>query len=289
MRIKTTYSSNEYIRAGDVWVRNFTKKGIAPISISHMYDKSDYPNLLRNEERNRKRARISEEKIIFHKVVVVSDGYDFANRHQLLSKLPPDVCILTINGALKGWKLMGPKVDPQSQRSINAHIVNNPYREVLTDLPERQSPYFPVCVGSIRANHEFYERYRGDVYVYQPTPERVFGYEKNEAYFIDDYRNPVCAAIGLSFQFDVRKLLLLCCDASFTEKKDQAVQLENGLWTYPQHLRSKEIIDANLYWLTHQEGREVVVADYSSGGNYTNAVYISSEQDALDFFVDQEE
>ena len=289
MRIKTAISSNEYMRAGDVWVRNFTKTGIAPICISHMYSKEDYETILQNEEKNRKRARISDENLNFQNMVIVSDGYGFSEKHKIISKFPSDVCVLTVNGALKEWKLNKKNTPVEDQRSINAHVINNPYREALMDLPERQSPYYPTCISSIRTNSEFCRRYQGDIYLYVPTPERVFGYERNESYFIDDYRNPVCAAIGLAHQFNVGKLLLLCCDASIEEAKAYTVQLENGLHTYPHHLKSQSIIDANLHWLTKQEGKEVKVADFSSGRKYENAAYISSEQDALDFFVDQEE
>lgn len=289
MRIKKAISSNEYIRAGNVLVRNFTKKCVSPICLSHMYDKKDYQPILKNEERNKKHAKISDEKLRFRNVVIVSNGYKFEERHKFLSNLPSDVCVLTVNGALKGWKIAGKNIDPKQRKSVNAHVVNNPYRESLMSLPERESSYYPVCISSIRTHSDFCERYQGDVYTYVPTPERVFGYERNESYFIDDYRNPICAAIGLSYQFDVRKLLLLCCDDSLEEKKINTVQLENGLWTYPHHLRSQEIIDANLYWLTHQDGKEVKVGDFSSGNKYNNAEYISSDKDALDFFVDQEE
>lgn len=289
MRIKKAISSNEYIRAGNVWVRNFSKRGVAPICLSHMYEKQDYQSVLKNEERNKSRARISDEKLRFRNIVIVSDGYKFKERHKFLSNLPSNVCVLTVNGALKGWKLVGKNIAPEKRKSVNAHVVNNPYREALMGLPERESAYYPVCISSIRTNSEFCERYIGDIYTYIPTPERVFGYERNESYFIDDYRNPICAAIGLSYQFDVRKLLLLCCDDSIEEEKTHTVQLENGLWTYSHHLRSQEIIDANLYWLTHQDGKEVKVADFSSGNKYKNAAYISSDKEALDFFVDQEE
>jgi hypothetical protein len=37
------------------------------------------------------------------------------------------------------------------------------------------------------------------------------------------------------------------------------------------------------------EDREVKVVDYSSGADYVNAVYIKSEEEALNFFRDQEE
>lgn len=289
MRIKKTSTSNEYLKAGNVWVRNYTKTKIAPISLSHMYSKNDYQMILKNEEFNRGFPKISDENLSFEKVVIVSDGYDFLKRHQLISKFPKDVCILTINGALKDWKLIEKNRSPEEIRTINGYVMNNPYRESLMNFPERNSSYYPVCISSIRGNNEFLKKYKGNVYTYQPTPERTFGYEKNEAYFVDDYRNPVCAAINLAYHFNAKKLMLFCCDESVKEPKDYMVELENGLWTYPQHIRSQQIIDANLYWLTHQDDNEVEVADYSNGVKCNNATYISCEKDALEFFLNQEE
>jgi hypothetical protein len=121
------------------------------------------------------------------------------------------------------------------------------------------------------------------------VPEVKFGVERKETYYIDDYRNPICAAIGFAHQFGAEKILLLCCDDSFKEKRDFSVELHNGLHTYPHHVRSQEIIDANLYWLTHQENKEVKVADWSSGGEYKNAEYISDEEGVIAFFKDQSE
>lgn len=289
MRIKTHPSGNEYIRAGDVWVRNFTKSNLAPLQVTHMFQPEDYARVLQNQEMNKNHPKISNETVIFKKVVIVSDGHKFDERHKLISKLPRDVAILAVNEAMRKWGLMHPKMEPAERRTINAYVCNNPYPQAMTFLPSKDNKYYPTCIASVRANFEFLKKYLGDVYTYMPTSEEKFGHEAKEEYYIDDYRNPICAAIGLAHHFGVQKLMLLCCDESFEEKRDFAVELKNGLWTYPQHLKSQEIIDANLYWLTHQEEKEVKVADYSSGADYTNAAYITTMEEALDFFQDQEE
>jgi hypothetical protein len=278
MRIKKTASRNEYLKAGDVWVRNFTSPAL-PYAISSLYSPEDHKLVITNEEANRGRPKIAEESLAFQNILIVSDGYRFAERHKLIEKMPANVCVLAINGALKDWKL-------SPRRNINGYVVNNPYADCLKFLPARSNKYYPACVASIRTYSEFLRQYLGDSYLYCPTPEPLFGVNRAEKYYIDDYRNPVCAAIGLAYRFGVRKLMLMCCDESFDQPRDSAIQLPNGLWTYPQHIRSEAIIDANLHWLTHQEYVEVKVANYSDGGNYKNAAYISNEQEALDYFVE---
>lgn len=280
MNIKKSLN-NEYIQGGGVWVRNFALNSHTPFSESHLHNTEDYDMLVANEQVNSEKPKIADEKIVFQKVLIVSDGYNFEQRHKIIEKIPKDVCVLAINGALKDWKLVG-------KRSINAYVVNNPYPECMRYLPKTNG-YYPICVSSIRTNKNFTKAYKNDVYIYCPTPDKNFGFQYTEKYFIDDYRNPVCAAIGLAYQFGVQKLMLMCCDESFKDRRDFAVQLKNGLWTYPQHIRSREIIDSNLYWLTHQRDKEVTVVDFSDGGDYSNASYITEEKDAIDFFLNGEE
>ncbi len=71
-------------------------------------------------------------------------------------------------------------------------------------------------------------------------------------------------------------------------RSQDAVELENKLFAYPSHLRSFEIIDANLHWLTSQEHKKVEVADFSSGPKYKNALYIHKAEDLLGFFKDED-
>ena len=288
MRIKKHQSGNEYIFAEGVWVRNFTKDSLTKVNLTHMFEQSDYHTILKNEEMNRNYPNIANERLQFNGMVIVSDGYDFENRHLFLNKLPKDVAIFATNNVLSKWKLLSSKTISE-RRTINAYVANNPYRECLNFLPIRGSQYYPACVASNRTCHEFLKKYSGDVYTYTPTPEVAFGVSRSESYFIDDYRNPICACVGLAHQFKVSKLMLLCCDYSFKEQRDFSVPLSNGLFTYPQHIKSQRIIDANLYWLKSQEFRKVEIANYSNGIDCDNAVYIKTEQEALNFFRGQEE
>ena len=287
MRIKKSSSGNEYVRAGDAWVRNFTKQGVASSGLTLLYAQEDFETLLANEIKNKNYPRISDEPIEMDNVVIVSDGFNFEWKHLAIAKFPSNVHILVINRALKNWKLMSRQLDDSMKRPINAYVINNPFQEAMSYLPSVHNPYFPTCVASSRTHYQFLQKYSGNKYVYEPMPLEVFGTEKQESYFIDDYRNPICAAIGLAYRFGVKKLMLISCDDSFKEQKDFAEQLPNGLWTYPQHLRAQEIIDANLYWLKYQEEREIQVADWSDGMKHHNAVYINNEEDAISFFTEE--
>ena len=121
MKIKKSLN-NEYIQGGGIWVRNFAFDSNTPFCESRLYDQEDYSMIIKNEQVNSERPKIADELLMFEKVLIVSDGYNFSHRHQLIEKIPKDVCVLAVNGALKDWKLTG-------KRSINAYVVNNPYQE----------------------------------------------------------------------------------------------------------------------------------------------------------------
>lgn len=285
MRIRKDQSTkNEYIAAGNVWIRNFTKTNVKPFGLNNIYRPEEYKYILDNETKNLtfNHMNIGNENFYFPKVVIVSDGYKFKERQAILSKLPKDVAIIAINGALVNWSITS-----ETFRPINLYLINNPFPESVSYLP-RKSKYYPACVASLRTYPNFVRQYQGQIYRYTPTPDRDFGIARPEPYFVDDYRSPVCAAISLSFRFGVEKMLLFCCDDSFEDSKPGAVKLSNGFWTYLPHMQSQQIVDSHLYWLTHQEELKVKVRNYSSGGEYEHAPYIS-EDSIIDFFNTNED
>lgn len=282
MRIKKVKKTkNEYIYAGDVWVRNFTKLNSQFTQETNLLHKEDFNTILHNERSNftLNLPYLSDETFYFPNVVIVSDGYDFDKRVESLRQMPSNtICVIAVNKALKKWRWVG----IENPRPINFYLINNPYDEAQFYLPTK---YFPTCIASSRTSHEFLSNYPGIRYLYEPTPEKGYGYEKTQKYFIDDYRNPIAAAMSIAYRFGAQKIMLMCCDDSFEQEKPGAVQLENGLWTYQQHIRSQEILDTNAYWL-QQAG--VKVANYSSGLEYSNAAYIQSDEEVENFFVNKD-
>lgn len=280
MRIKKTDDQNEYIRVHNTWVRNFCTH-VSPKDINDVVTESDYNLLLENEVKNRSlgHADISTEDLEFSNVVIVSDGFDFKRKHHLLKTLPKEVAVFAVNGALSKWEL----VEQSPQRAINLYVVNNPYLNCRAYFPKKNR-YYPACVASIRTCHDFTKRYQGNLYFYHPVPQHNFGFMSNPEYYVDDYRNPICAAIGLAYRFHVKKLMLFCCDDSFADPRDSATKLQNGLWSYPQQIFAQRLIDANLHWLAHQEDKKVQISSFSSGIEYENASYIKCEQEVSDFF-----
>lgn len=286
MRIKKHRNRNEYLLAGSIWVRNFAKENVPSIDINNLSSPQDNKIFLENECENRKSKlmQVDGEKFYFPKIAIVSDGYLFDKEHEILASLPKDVCIIAVNGALKNWKLVG-NLHPQGlKRTINFYVANNPYKECMWFAPKNHK-YFPRCICSTRVNYNFLNEYRGDRYFYRPCPDQNFSLGKPDAdYLVDDYRNPICAAIGLSYRFGVEKLLLFCCQECYEEQRPGMEKLDSSTWVYPQEKVANNIIDANLYWLSQ---KNVKIGTYPSELNYNNATYIN-KNNILEFFEKDE-
>lgn len=273
--IKNHRNKNDYYYAGSgLWVRNFTKKLTSPIDINDLIPQADMMTMLGNENSNHSKMlqRIDTESFNHNKIVIVSDGYKFEEKHKLLEKLPNDVTIIGVSETLVKW---------ESARKMQYYVVNNPFEDCLQLLPKQQK-IFPKCIASMRTNPEFTERFNGIVYSYSPTTTINYCGQRSEAdYFIDDYRNPICAAIGLSYRFNVQKLLLFCCDDVYNEYRPATEKLNNGLWIYPQQKVAHDLIDGNLYWL---KKANINIGYNSDGPEYKHAEYIK-EGDIIKFFV----
>lgn len=285
MRIKKHSNGNHYLLTQqNKWVRNFTNNNVPCIDINNTIETKDHFTFLNNEIKNGlKRIQWIDSEQIYHpNIIIISDGYDFKEKQKIVSQLPKNVTIIGVNGSLVKWE--------NTNRNINYYVVNNPYDECMKYLPKRNK-VLPRCIASPRTNHEFLSNYKGTKMKYYPVNEQNYTTigEKEVQWQVDDYRNPICAAIGLAYRFGVERLLLLCCDDSFKDERPGAVELENELWMYPQHDVAYGLIDGNLYWLSNQKYQEVIVGDCSNGPKYKNALHIEEDKILLFFGVENNE
>jgi hypothetical protein len=284
----TKRENNAYLMTEEgIWVRDFTKSNTKFLDINSLYSEKDYSLFLSNEiENTGKRLAFIDQDIFTHpNIVIVSDGYDFSNKQHILSKLPKYVAIIGVNRALAKWKLVGANCPQELKRSMSWYVINNPYPESIKFLPTSHR-YFPRCISSVRTNPEFTRKYEGNIVMYTPTSGKMFsGMVEHTQYCVDDYRNPICAAINLAYRFKVQKLLLFCCDDSFSDERPGSVQLQNGLYSYPQQQVSRHVIDANLYWMKKEN---IKIGDYSKGIILQHSLYISTEREVLDFFKEDD-
>lgn len=277
--IKKHRNRNDYLLTPNgLWVRDFTKN-VLPRDINNLTKREDYQLLVSNETaiRTLNIPEIGSENETWKKCIIVSDGHNFDENKIILNQLPEDVCVIGVNRSLVKWKT----TDGLLKRKMNFFVVNNPYEECMRYMPAHG--YRPKCIISSRTYTKFVKKYNGVMYKYIPVSDQIFSGESAKYYQIDDYRNPICAAIGLAYKFKVQKLVLFGCDDVFDHERPAAQQLPNGLWMYPQHFISHHLIDGSLYWLRHQEDYDVEARDCSYGPIYNNASYIKMS-DIKDFF-----
>jgi len=270
--IKKTKSRNQYVLTPNKhWVRDFTQV-CYPIDINSFTDLNDDKLLMDNELFLLAKLipEIGSEHLPkFRKVVIVSDGYRFNEKKDVLYQLPREVCVIGTNRALAKWD-----VDEQGiiKRRMDFYFVNNPYPQCTAYLPSHD--YRPRCICSLRTNRDFIDKYGGDLFYYVPTPTKHLGRKRPGCKPLDDYRNPICGALSLAIQCGAQKIAFFCCDDVFADERPATEQLPNGLWMYPQHRVSQELIEGILYWL-RQRDEKVEVANCSEGPEYQDVPYIS--------------
>jgi len=282
MRIKK-HKRNEYVLAQDVWVRN-PYCASEPLDINDL-SKDDMSLFLRNETANLKKKSMNIDDLggsVMDNVIICSDGYGWKEKHKILADIPNKKAkIVGINGSLSKWDLVGGLSD--KKRVMFAYLVNNPYKECSSYLPTRHR-YYPPLIASTRTNPDFIDRYLERPTFYAPAKDiKYSGIPRDGCMVLDDYRNPLCAAINYCLKMGAKKIVLFCCDEAFADNRPGSELMKNGLYQYPQQIKSQRIVDAQFHWL---KDRGVKVADCSSGIEYNNAAYISIED--LDGFFNEQ-
>lgn len=270
---KTTDGNQYYLTPQNLWVRNFCLEQVPFVDINKTIKSEDHFVFLENEVRNsqNKYVWIDTEDFNMTNVVIVSDGYGYEKKQQLLAKLPKDVTIMAVNGALAKWNI--------PTRIPSWYIVNNPYEECMRFFPRRLR-ILPKVVASVRTNHNFMTLYRGQKYRYYPVNEKQYASlgQKDVSWQVDDYRNPICAAIHIAVKYGALKILLFCCDNSFELERPGAEKLNNGLYQYPQQNIVNGLIDGQFFWLKSHPYFDYELGNCSSGKDYEFAEYISEEK-----------
>lgn len=278
-RIKKVSNGNEYLLTkSNIWVRNFNKELVPYIDINSSFRDANFGAFYKNERENEflNASSIDRENIELEKVIIISDGYDFKNKVQIVKDLPRDIKIIAINGALANW--------PLTERYPNYYLINNPYLESMKFFPRKLKSH-PTCLASTKTYSEFLKNYRGVIITYNAVDEVYYKCRKSiePVFQIDDYRNPICAALSICNKFFSSHILLLCCDNSKDLHKDGMTKLDNGLYQYPQNEIAHGIIDGLAYWFSNNPVKITHISDHSSGEKYFNIPYIKTEE-VLSFF-----
>jgi hypothetical protein len=273
MRIKK-YRNNEYVLAEGVWVRNPCVEA-RPLDINSL-GKDELDLFLGNECENMKTSGIimdEIDRISMENLVIFSDGHGWKERQKVLAEIPKNKAkTVGVNGSLAKWEMVGDKADVK--RTMTFYLVNNPYGDCVSYLPKKHR-YYPNLIASTKTNPRFVKEYLSQPIFYRsPQDLNYSGTGQENCMQLDDYRNPICAALSFAWKNKTKKIALFCCDESFEDERPGAIRMKNGLYQYPQQIMCQKIIDKQIYWLK-RAGVEIV--DCSSGIEYENAGYINPE------------
>jgi hypothetical protein len=238
--IKRHKNRNEYFKVDNYWVRNFGKEHVEIRDLNNFYEDTEYKQLISNEVNNAKLdfANISSENFTFENIVVVSDGFNFDEHQETIVELPTGTCIITVNQALRLWK---------SSAYPEYYLICNTSDSAMSVLPNK---IFPKLFASRRTYGNFVKRYKNIGYFYDPVPDFTYQspFSKESALLIDDYRNPICAALGIAFNLRVSRIFLAYCSHAYKEHRDGTQKIGEGIFQYPQQKLADKIVDANIFW-----------------------------------------
>lgn len=237
--VKKHQNRNEYINVENYWIRNFNNYGVKEVDINFLYDEYETKYVLDNEIQNTKLniPMISKDMFNFTNMIIVSDGYNFS-RHEEIKNVNSNTAILVVNHAMRFWKS---NVFPKFM------LVNNTSEVCMSYMPIGPMPQL-IC--SRRTYTNFLKNYKNIAYMYDPVPDQFYQSvtSKDSQIHIDEYRNPICAAITLANYWNVRNIFLAFCGSAYSENRPGTKQTEEGVFQYPQQILADKLVDANLFW-----------------------------------------
>lgn len=273
VQIKKTSDRAKYVLSGDAgWVRDFT--GTSGVILSDTYDTDSLRIAVANESVNRtyNLPMIDRESITSPHVVVVSDGTDLQAVLPLVNVLSKQkTLIIGVNNSLSAQEFF-PRY----------YLSNHPGEESLSLIPRQR--VLPNLIASCRTNSSFVRKYRqrgGVAFVYVPTPSHRFSSNLFKSNFtIDDYRNPICAAINFAYRWGAMRFTLFAPHDYYSESKAGTQKIRDGVNIYPQQTTAHNYVDGCLYWL-REHGCETTAV--TSGPIFSNATTLMPHE-AEDFF-----
>lgn len=274
LTVKNHKNGNEYIHVeNNIWVRNFTLPFAKPIDINKLYKDEEIGIFIENENKNifSKFPKFEPKDLSQKNVIIISDGFGFENINNIIENINiKNKFIILTNNSLKKWDNL--KVLP------DLFIENNPFKECLNNISQK---FYPNCLLSTRVNNRFLDFYKyKNINFYHPTPlENYNPISKNDdSKHLDDYRNPICAAISYSYFCNAKNIFLIYCSEAFEKEKSGTVLHNDGMhYQYEQNKLSDKIIDHMLFWLK-KKNNNFKIFQHGLEKTFNFASYISNEQ-----------
>jgi len=243
--VKNLHKGNQYLNVEkNIWVRNFTINNVSPIDINNLIKEEEIKTFINNELTNNM-LNISkfETKDLRNKnVFIISDGFGFDDINEILQNINiENKFIILTNNSLRKWNNFDVLPD--------LFIENNPYKNALNNINSR---IFPNCLLSNRIYPEFINMYKyKNIHFYNPTPSLNFNSQSSTdiSNYLDDYRNPICAALNYCFLCNAENINLLYCSEGMDKEKPASFLHNDGIhYQYNQNKSADEIINGMIFW-----------------------------------------
>jgi len=233
-------NKNEYMKVDNYWIRNFSKTNVVPKDINNLYDDSDIKVIIENEIKNEKLTapNLLEENIYFDDVLIISDGLGFNDHKNLLQDIRSNVCVIALNKTMVFWEAI---------KFPDFYLISSPFENCLADIPKKG---YPKLIASRRTCHKFISAYRNVIYFYDPTCDDKYKspVAKNSSIYIDEYRNPICAALNCAFNFRAKNIYLAYCSDGYKAHRPGCISVDENSFCYPQQQLANNIVNANIFW-----------------------------------------
>lgn len=274
LSIRNHISGNQYALTENkkIWIRNFGISHASPLDINNLYSEHELNIIITNEMVNtyHKNATYEPEDLSDKNVFIISDGYGFEKTKEIINSLNIDNhYIILTNSALKFW-------DAKNYLP-SLYVVNNPYKESLSYINRR---LFPRLLASTKTYPEFFKYYNlnAGLYLYHSTPQTNYKSPTKSDYsnYIDDYRNPICAALVNCFYGNAKNIFLMSCSEGFNENKNGSI-LVGGVYQYPQQIIADQIINNNIFWIKKNKP-ETNINYFGINKSFNFAKYITEEE-----------
>ena len=243
--VKNLNQGNQYLNVEkNTWVRDFTLNHVLPIDINNLIQEEEIKTFISNELINNtlKFPKFETKDLSNKNVFIVSDGFGFDDINDILQNINiKNKFIILTNNSLKKWNNFNVLPD--------LFVENNPYKNALNNI---NSKIFPNCLLSNRIYPEFVKMYKyKNINFYNPTPSSKFNStsENEISNYLDDYRNPICAAINYCFLCNVENIHLLYCSEGMVKEKSASLLHNDGIhYQYYQNKLSDKIINGMIFW-----------------------------------------
>jgi hypothetical protein len=239
VNVKKHLNRNEYIQIDSYWIRNFNAPDVTPIDINNLFGEDEIKNILANEMQNTKYVSqiIANDLTNIDSLIIVSDGFGFPD-HSKIKDLKDNCGIMVLNHAMRFW---------ESPVFPNFMLMNNSTEVALSCMPLNS---MPQLIASRRTFSPFIKKYDNNIYLYDPTPDENYQSiaSKDSSVFLDEYRNPVCAAISFANFLNIRNIYLCFCSSAYSENRAGTIKIAENAYQYPQQQLADRFIDGNIFW-----------------------------------------